>query len=177
MATQQQQIERLTLPVARLQAGSSPQPTSDKTDAVPASQQLAEVSNVGSSNPAPSGLNLQETTPRPLRTHWQSPVISIRFKGITITPGGFAEAAFRVVSRALGGRSAHTVQFADDARFAESACQSFRGLRCTLTECLGNVELSKRTSGDFLSAADTSSNTSTNSYSFRLRQARLGQIR
>ena len=178
MAAQQQQIERLTLQLQRLQAGQPPQPTSDKTDAVPASQQLAEVSNVAiQQNPAPSGLNLQETTPQTPPNPMESPVISIRFKGITITPGGFAEAAFVRRSRALGADlptpfNSLTMPGASQSQLSEffgSARQS----RPTIyvDGRLGNVEFSSYVSGDFLSAADTSSNTSTNSYSFRLRQA------
>ncbi len=166
MAAQQQQIERLTLQLQRLQAGQPPQPTSDKTDAVPASQQLAEVSNVAiQQNPAPSGLNLQETTPQTPPNPMESPVISIRFKGITITPGGFAEAAFVRRSRALGADlttpfNSLTMPGASQSQLSEffgSARQS----RPTIyvDGRLGNVEFSSYVSGDFLSAADTSTAT------------------
>jgi len=107
----------------------------------------------------------------------ESPVISIRFKGITITPGGFAEAAFVRRSRALGADlttpfNSLTLPGASQSQLSEffgSARQS----RPTVyvDGRLGNVELSSYISGDFLSAADTSSATQTNSYSFRLRQA------
>jgi hypothetical protein len=186
MAAQQQQIERLTLQLQRMQAGQSQQPAPDaagktdaaQTQAVP--QQLAEVSNVSAvqQDTAPSsGLNVQETTPQRPSNPMQSPVISIHFKGITITPGGFAEAAFVRRSRALGADlttpfNSLTLPGASQSQLSEffgSARQS----RPTVyvDGRLGNVELSSYVSGDFLSAADTSSNTQTNSYSFRLRQA------
>lgn len=186
MAAQQQQIERLTLQLQNLQAGHSQQPAPEaagKTDAAQtqaAPQQLAEVSNgvavQQSSAPSP-GLNMQETTPQGPQNPLESPVISIHFRGITITPGGFAEAAFVRRSRALGADlptpfNSLTMPGASQSQLSEffgSARQS----RPTVyvDGRLGNVELSSYVSGDFLSAADTSSATSTNSYSFRLRQA------
>src|SRR5579872_901056 len=92
MAAQQQQIERLTLQLEHLQTGQSQQPSPDKTDTVQSQavpQQLAEVSSVTvQQNPAPSsGLSVQETAPQSPPNPMESPVISIRFKGITITPG------------------------------------------------------------------------------------------
>jgi len=186
MAAQQQQIERLTLQLQRLQAGQSQPPAPEvagKTDAAQTQaipQQLAEVSNsvAVQQNPAPSsGLNVQETTPQTPSNPLESPVISIHFRGITITPGGFAEAAFVRRSRALAADlttpfNSLTLPGASQSQLSEffgSARQS----RPTVyvDGRLGNVELSSYVSGDFLSAADTSSATQTNSYSFRLRQA------
>jgi hypothetical protein len=186
MAAQQQQIERLTLQLQRMQAGQSQQPAPDaagKTDAVQTQavpQQLAEVSNVSAvqQNGAPSaGLNVQETTPQTSPNPLESPVISIHFKGISITPGGFAEAAFVRRSRALAADlptpfNSLTLPGASQSQLSEffgSARQS----RPTVyvDGRLANVELSSYVSGDFLSAAATSSATQTNSYSFRLRQA------
>src|SRR5579872_2746785 len=183
MAAQQRQIERLTLQLERLQAGQSQQPAPEAVDKINATQtqqqQLAEISSPAvQQNPPPSsGLNLQETTPQVSSNPLESPVISIHFKGITITPGGFAEAAFVRRSRALGADlttpfNSLTMPGASQSRMSEffgSARQS----RPTVyvDGRLGSVELSSYVSGDFLSAADTSSATSTNSYSFRLRQA------
>ena len=183
MAAQQQQIERLTLQLQSLQAGHSQQPAPEAVDKINATQtqpqQLAEISSPAvQQNTAPSpGLNMQETTPQGPQNPLESPVISIRFKGITITPGGFAEAAFVRRSRALAADlptpfNSLTMPGASQSQLSEffgSARQS----RPTVyvDGRLGNVELSSYVSGDFLSAADTSSATSTNSYSFRLRQA------
>jgi hypothetical protein len=107
----------------------------------------------------------------------QSPVISIHFKGITITPGGFAEAAFVRRSRGLGADlttpfNSLTMPGAPQSSLSEffgSARQS----RPTIyvDGRLKNVELSSYVSGDFLSAGVTSTATQTNSYTFRLRQA------
>jgi hypothetical protein len=182
MAAQQQQIERLTLQLQSL-AGQSRQPAPEAVDKVNAPQtqpqQLAEISSPAvQQNTAPSsGLNLQETTPQTPTNPLESPILSIRFKGITITPGGFVEAAFVRRSRALGADlptpfNSLTMPGASQSQLSEffgSARQS----RPTVyvDGRLGNVELSSYISGDFLSAAATSSATQTNSYSFRLRQA------
>jgi len=186
MAAQQQQIERLTLQLQQMQAGQSQQPAPEaarKTDAVQtqaAPQQLAEVSNsvaVQQSSAPSSGLNMQETTPQTPANPLESPIISIHFRGITITPGGFAEAAFVRRSRALGADlttpfNSLTLPGASQSQLSEffgSARQSRPSVY--VDGRLGNVEFSSYVSGDFLSAADTSSATQTNSYSFRLRQA------
>ena len=98
-------------------------------------------------------------------------MISIHFRGITITPGGFAEAAFVRRSRALAADlptpfNSLTMPGASQSSLSEffgSARQS----RPTIyvDGRLKNVEFSSYVSGDFLSAADTSSATQTNSYS------------
>src|SRR5580704_12653038 len=184
MAAQQQQIERLTLQLQSIQAGHSQQPAPEaagKADVQtqPVPQQMAEISTPAvQQDTAPgSGLNMQETTPQTPVNPLESPVLSIRFKGITITPGGFAEAAFVRRSRALAADlttpfNSLTLPGASQSQLSEffgSARQS----RPTVyvDGRLGNVELSSYVSGDFLSAAATSSATQTNSYSFRLRQA------
>src|SRR5580700_8242198 len=183
MAAQQQQIERLTLQLQSLQAGHSQQPAPEAVDKINATQtqpqQLAEISSPAvQQNTAPSsGLNLQETTPQSPSNPLESPVLSIHFKGITITPGGFAEAAFVRRSRALGADlptpfNSLTMPGASQSQLSEffgSARQS----RATVyvDGRLNNVEFSSYISGDFLSAGDTSSATQTNSYTLRLRQA------
>jgi|HubBroStandDraft_6_1064221.scaffolds.fasta_scaffold02468_4 hypothetical protein len=184
MAAQQQQIERLTLQLQSIQAGHSQQPAPEaagKADVQtqPVPQQMAEISTPAvQQDTAPgSGLNMQETTPQTPVNPLESPVLSIRFKGITITPGGFVEAAFVRRSRALGADlttpfNSLTLPGASQSQLSEffgSARQSRPSVY--VDGRLGNVELSSYISGDFLSAADTSSATQTNSYSFRLRQA------
>jgi hypothetical protein len=108
--------------------------------------------------------------------------VSIYFKGITITPGGFVEAAFVRRSRELGadittpfnsltmpGASQSTLpEFFGSARQSRASVY-FDGR-------LKNVALSSYISGDFLSAGVTSTATQTNSYTLRLRQA-WGQAR
>src|SRR5580700_5959400 len=175
LAAQQLQIQRLTEQLQRQQTWQSQQsaaPAAAKTDLAPTQavpQQLAEADTSPVQNP-------QDTPPQAPPNPMESSV-SIRFKGITITPGGFAEAAFVRRSRALAADlttpfNSLTMPGASQSQLSEffgSARQS----RPTVyvDGRLKNVEFSSYVSGDFLSAADTSSATQTNSYSFRLRQA------
>src|SRR5271155_262193 len=185
LAAQQLQIQRLTEQLERQQAWQLQQSTAApaaKTDAAPTQavpRQLAEVNTNPAAQPdaAPSpGPNPQDAAPQTPPNPMESSV-SIRFKGLTITPGGFAEAAFVRRSRALAADlptpfNSLTLPGASQSSLSEffgSARQS----RPTVyvDGRLKNVELSAYVSGDFLSAADTSSATQTNSYTFRLRQA------
>ena len=187
LAAQQLQIERLSQQLERQQeqqaaaakaasqTGSDPQP-------VPA-RQVAELGNNPAGNNAGiqqgdtnSGLNLQDTQTTPNQNPMES-AVSIHFRGITITPGGFAEAAFVRRSRALGADlttpfNSLTMPGASQSQLSEffgSARQS----RPTVygDGRLNNVEFSSYLSADFLSSGDTSTATQTNSYTLRLRQA------
>ena len=182
LAAQQLQIERLTQQLQRQQDWQSQRSAAEAARGVgpsqAAPQQLASVSSpaVQQEPASSSGLNLQgaqQASSNPM----ESPIISIHFRGITITPGGFAEAAFVRRSRGLGADlptpfNSLTMPGASQSSLSEffgSARQS----RPTIyvDGRLKNVEFASYVSGDFLSAADTSSATQTNSYSFRLRQA------
>ena len=103
--------------------------------------------------------------------------LSIHYKGVTFTTGGFVSAESVRRSRALGADlttpfNSLTMPGASQSKLSEffgSARQS----RPTLfvQGRLNNVELSGYLSGDFLSAGVTSTATQTNSYTLRLRQA------
>jgi hypothetical protein len=180
LAAQQLQIERLTQQLDRQQAQQAAAKAAVEAQPIP-QKQVAELRNdVAIQQDATTpGLNLQDTQtqpsgpPNPL----ESPVVSIHFKGITITPGGFAEAAFVRRSRGLGADlttpfNSLTLPGASQNSLSEffgSARQS----RPTIyvDGRLKNVEFSSYVSGDFLSAGVTSTATQTNSYTFRLRQA------
>ncbi|MGD0824850.1 MAG: hypothetical protein ABR908_09745 [Terriglobales bacterium] len=107
---------------------------------------------------------------------FESPT-TIHIKGITVTPGGFVEAAFVRRSRELGADittpfNSLTMPGASQSNLSEffgSARQS----RPTVyvQGNLGNVQLSSYVSADFLSSGVTSTATQTNSYTLRLRQA------
>jgi uncharacterized coiled-coil protein SlyX len=100
----------------------------------------------------------------------------IRFKGITITPGGFmaAEGVYR--QRAItndvntdfkgipftGASNAHV----NDLNFSGRQSQ----INARVTGKLDNVKIGGYFEGDFLSAGVTSNNNETNSYTFRQRQ-------
>jgi hypothetical protein len=103
--------------------------------------------------------------------------ITIRFRGINITPGGYAEAAFVRRSRALGADlptpfNSLTAPGASQSQLSEFFGSARQSKATVFVDGrLGNVDLSSYISGDFLSAGVTSTATETNSYTFRLRQA------
>jgi hypothetical protein len=184
LAAQQRLIERLTSRLDRQEAQQEARQATSETGAPqvqPVSQQQpAELKNavlVQQESTSAPGLNLQDTPAQPSTNPLESPIISIHFKGITITPGGFAAAEFVRRSRALGADvttpfNSLTMPGASQSQLSEffgSARQS----RPTIyvDGRLKNVEFSSYVSGDFLSAGVTSSATQTNSYTFRLRQA------
>jgi hypothetical protein len=186
LAAQQLQIERLTQQLERQQLWQSQQAAAEaagkagtaQTQAIP--QQLAEASNSVAlqQDAAPgSGLNLQDSSPQTPPNPLESPVVSIHFKGITITPGGFAEAAFVRRSRALAADLPTPFNSLTMPGASQSSLSEFFGSgrqsrpSIYVDGRMKNVEFSSYFSGDFLSAGDTSSATQTNSYTFRLRQA------
>ena len=186
VAAQQLQIERLTQQLQRQQDWQAQQAAAEaaaKANAIqpqPAPQQIAVVNPsvaVQQTDSVSGGLTLQDTTGQPTTNPMQSPVLSIHFKGITITPGGFVAAEFVRRSRALGADvttpfNALTMPGASQSNLSEffgSARQSRPTVY--IDGRLKDVEFSSYLSADFLSSGDTSTATQTNSYTLRLRQA------
>jgi hypothetical protein len=177
LAAQQLQLDRLTQQLQRQQAAAE---TASKADPKPApQQQVAEITSgiaVQQDSTTP-GLNLQDTAPQGKPNPLESAVVSIHFKGITITPGGFAEAAFVRRSRGLAADLTTPFNTLTMPGASQSSLSEFFGSarqsRPTIyvDGRLKNVEFSSYVSGDFLSAGVTSTATQTNSYTFRLRQA------
>ena len=103
--------------------------------------------------------------------------ITIRFKGINITPGGYAAAEFVRRSRALSADvstpfNSLVMPGASQAQVSEFFGSGRQSKSTVFVEGrVGNVDLSSYVSADFLSAGVTSTSTSTNSYTLRLRQA------
>ena len=108
--------------------------------------------------------------------------ITIRFRGINITPGGYAAAEFVRRSRALGADistpfNSLTMPGASQSRLSEFFGSARQSKITTFVEGhVGHVDLSSYVSADFLSAGVTSTSTETNGYTLRLRQA-WGQAR
>ena len=108
--------------------------------------------------------------------------LTIHFRGINFTPGGYAEAAFVRRSRALGADlptpfNSVTMPGASQSRMSEFFGSGRQSKMTTFVDGrVKNVDLSSYVSADFLSAGVTSTSTSTNSYTLRLRQA-WGQIK
>jgi hypothetical protein len=179
LAAQQRQIDKLTQQLQHPQAtGAAGQTDGAQVQAV-SQQQPAELKNavLVQQDTGSHGLNLQDTQPNTTSNPLESPVISIHFKGITITPGGFVAAEFVRRSRALGADVATpfnslTMPGASQSNLSEffgSARQSRPTVY--IDGRMKNVEFSSYLSADFLSAGDTSTATQTNSYTLRLRQA------
>jgi len=108
--------------------------------------------------------------------------LTIRFKGIHITPGGFAAAEFLRRSRALGADVVTpfnnlTLPGASQSNLSEFFATA-RQSRPTIFVAArdGKVDFSAYVSGDFLSSGLTSTSTQTNGYTFRIRQA-WGQVK
>ncbi len=108
--------------------------------------------------------------------------ITIRFRGINITPGGYAEGAFVRRSRALGADlptpfNSLTMPGASQSQLSEFFGSARQSKITTFVDGrVGHVGLSSYVSADFLSAGVTSTSTETNSYTLRLRQA-WGQVK
>jgi hypothetical protein len=103
--------------------------------------------------------------------------ITIRFRGINITPGGYAAAEFVRRSRGLAADvstpfNSLTMPGASQSRIPEFFGSGRQSKITTFVDGrLGNVDLSSYISADFLSAGTTSTSNQTNGYTLRLRQA------
>jgi hypothetical protein len=183
LAAQQLQIQRLTEQLQRQQAWQLQQSAAApaaKTDAAPvqaAPQQLAAINTSVAVQPetAPvSEPNPQDT--KGVSPEWESPM-SIHFKGVTITPGGFAAAEFVRRSRELGADVITPFNNLTMPGASQSNLPEFFGTarQSRPTVFVGgkmkDVELESYLSADFLSSGVTSNNNQTNSYTLRLRQA------
>jgi hypothetical protein len=205
LAAQQQQIQQLTQQLQQMQQ-SSQQAQAAAADAAnkaaaaqtQASQQQqtvvelkSDVADLKTVNSAASNnavlknavLTLQDSPQtsggeptQVFNTQMESP-ITIRFRGINITPGGYAAAEFVRRSRALGADlptpfNSLTMPGASQSRLSEFFGSGRQSKATVFVDGrLGHVDLSSYVSGDFLSAGVTSTSTQTNSYTFRLRQA------
>src|ERR1700722_899273 len=190
LAAQQLQIQRLTeqlQPQQDWQAQQSALHVSDKISAAPT--QVAAVSNpdntgavaVSTINPvqqegaAPQTAN-PDDAPQTFNKQMEG-TTTIHFKGINITPGGYAEGAFIRRSRALGADLPTPYNSLTMPGASQSQTPEFFGSgRQSKTTAfvdgrVGSVDLSSYVSADFLSAGVTSNSNQTNSYTLRLRQA------
>jgi hypothetical protein len=179
LASQQLQIQQLTEQLQRQQAWQQAQKSADDASTKAPQQQVAEVAtgvDIQQDGTPATAQNSQDTTPSTSPSSMEGP-LTIHFKGINITPGGYAAAEFVRRSRALGADlptpfNSLTMPGAsqsDVSEFFGSARQS--KITTFVNGRLNNVDLSAYVSADFLSAGVTSTSTSTNSYTLRLRQA------
>jgi hypothetical protein len=108
--------------------------------------------------------------------------LTIHFRGINITPGGYAAAEFVRRSRALGADLPTPFNSVPMPGATQSQLSEFFGsarqskITTFVDGRMKNTDLSSYVSADFLSAGVTSTSTQTNSYTLRLRQA-WGQVK
>jgi len=183
LAAQQKQIQELqdqlqrkndALQQVQSQAGVSAKPAAAQTSAN-APQHLASLGNVvvpqeSAATPAPN-----QESEQTFDKQMEGP-LTIHFKGINFTPGGYAEGAFVRRSRALGADVPTPYNSVPMPGASQSQVSEFfgTGRQSKITSFvdgrLKNVDLSSYVSADFLSAGVTSTSTQTNSYTLRLRQ-------
>jgi hypothetical protein len=188
LAAQQQEIQQLRDELhhkdqAVGQAQATAADAASKADAAQAqaSQQQATVVELKSdvtdlkTNVNNTALSLQDTQ-KTVQTEIQSP-LAIHYKGITITPGGFAAAEFVRRSRALASDvntpfNSLTMPGASQSSLSEFFGSGRQSRLSALAEGkLSMAKLSAYVEADFLSAGVTSNNNESNSYTLRQRQA------
>jgi hypothetical protein len=190
LAAQQRQIEALTQQLQQNQLNwqhAQAEVSQDQQTVGELKSDLADLKtvNYSDSNNAvlkDAVLSLQEpipsstADPQIYNKQMESP-LTIRFRGINITPGGYAAGEFVRRSRALGADvstpfNSLTMPGASQSQLSEFYGSGRQSKATVFVDGkLANVDLSSYISTDFLSAGVTSTPTSTNSYTLRLRQA------
>src|ERR1700723_3812221 len=188
LAAQQEQIRQLREELhGKDQAVQQAQPAaadaSGKADAAQAqaAQQQQAFMEVKSdvadlkTNVTNTALSLQKTQ-KTVSTAQDSP-LALRYKGITITPGGFLAGEFVRRSRALGSDintpfNSVTMPGASQSSMSEFFGTGRQSRISMLAEGkLASAKLAGYYEADFLSAGITSNNNQSNSYTLRQRQA------
>ena len=179
LAAQQQQIQALQEQLQRKNEARQVESTvaAPANPAPVAPQQVAALGATGiqqeTANPAPS--QNPEDQPQTFDQQMEGPM-TIHFRGINITPGGYAEGAFIRRSRALAADVSTPFNSVTMPGASQSQMPEFFGsARQSKTTAFvdgrwKNVDLSSYVAADFLSAGVTSTSTQTNSYTLRLRQ-------
>ena len=185
LAAQQLQIQQLTQQLqhqqALLEAQQGAITAAEKTPANPPKQVASLGVDGGNAitpvpqDAAPSQAPNPEDNPQTFDKQMEG-TATIHFRGINITPGGYAEGAFIRRSRALAADVATPYNSVTMPGASQSQIPEFfgTGRQSKITGFvdgrLGNVDLSSYVSADFLSAGVTSNSNQTNSYTLRLRQ-------
>ena len=188
LARQAQQIQELRDEIRHRdqsvqEAQTAATDAASKADAAQAqaSQQQQTVSELKSdvtdlkTNMASTAMTLQETQ-KTVKDDLESP-LALHYKGITITPGGFLAAETVRRSRALAADVNTPFNSITMPGASQSAMSEFFGsgrqsrISMLAEGKLSMVKLSGYYESDFLSAAVTSNNNQSNSYSLRQRQA------
>ncbi len=186
LAAQQLQIQQLTQQLQRQQALQEAQQAAinaaEKTPANPPRQlALLGIEGGNAITPAQQDAAAPRQTPNPddapqTFDKQMESTTTIHFRGINITPGGYAEGAFIRRSRALAADVATPYNSVTMPGASQSQIPEFFGtgrqskISTFVDGRVGGVNLSSYVSADFLSAGVTSNSNQTNSYTLRLRQ-------
>jgi hypothetical protein len=175
LAAQQRQIQALEEQLARKnEAMRQVQSTSDRAEPAP-TPQVAVLGVDAAAQTSPATPDAPQE-PQTFNKQMEGP-LTIHFRGINITPGGYAEGAFIRRSRALAADLPTPFNSLTMPGASQSQMSEFFGSgRQTKTTAfvdgrLKNVDLSSYVSADFLSAGVTSTSNQTDSYTLRVRQA------
>jgi hypothetical protein len=172
LAAQQLQLQRLEQELQRQQEQQAAAAASEAAAKAVPQQQVAEAA---AQPEIVAFATDQPQEPSPRSSPMEGP-LTIHFKGINITPGGFAAAEFLRRSRALGADVVTPFNNLTMPGASQSSLPEFfataRQSRPTvfISSRAGSVDFSAYISGDFLSSGVTSTATQTNGYTFRLRQ-------
>jgi len=184
LAAQQLQIQQLTEQLQKQQAWQQAQQSlqnaAAKADAASAPnppQQVAALNSSPIQEPAATQAPAPTQPSDQVYNKQMEGPLTLHFRGINITPGGYAEGAFIRRSRALGADLPTPFNSVTMPGASQSSISEFYGsgrqskITTFVDGRLKNVDLSSYVSADFLSAGVTSTSSSTNSYTLRIRQA------
>ncbi|HTS38339.1 MAG TPA: hypothetical protein VMH04_21875 [Candidatus Solibacter sp.] len=185
IAQQQQQLQELREELRRKdqavqQAQSAATDAAGKADAAQATAaQQQEAVTAMKSDVTDMKTNMQNTvmTLQEVQKTSNEPPTALHFKGVTVTPGGFLAAEFVRRSRALGADVNTPFNSITMPGSSQSSLSEFFGsgrqsrVSMLVEGKLKSAKLSGYVESDFLSAAVTSNNNQSNSYSLRQRQA------
>ena len=188
LAAQQRQIENLAERLEREESRQGVQASAENAAAKTVSAHALPVFQRQPAEVSDALMTLQESpqtsspdAPQTYNPQMEGP-LTIHFRGINITPGGYAAAEFVRRSRALGADlptpfNSLTMPGASQSQLSEFFGSARQSKITTFVDGrMKDVDLSSYISADFLSAGVTSTSTQTNSYTLRLRQA-WGQVK
>jgi hypothetical protein len=173
LAAQQLQLQRLE---QQLQRQQEQQAAAAKAD--PKTFQQQQIAEASDGLAVTQGVTSASTdqVPSPPASPMEGP-LTIHFRGINITPGGYAAAEFVRRSRALSSDLPTPFNSLTMPGASQSQVSEFFGsgrqskITTFVNGSVKGVDLSSYVSADFLSAGVTSTSTSTDSYTLRIRQA------
>ncbi|MBZ5648395.1 MAG: hypothetical protein LAN37_14370 [Acidobacteriia bacterium] len=171
--TRDQQIQQLQQRLDQNQAAAQDAQAKADTASSTASRLQSDVSDL-KTNATNAAVTMQEEQ-KHVRAATESPA-AIRFKGVTITPGGFIEAATVNRTRATSGdiNTPFTGIPYNGNALSKLSEMNFTARQSRLSALiegkLANAKVSAYYEADFLGAGTTSNNRQSNSYVYRQRQ-------